>query len=102
MNKEPSIILSGKVDRNNCERFLYLYELEADSENIIFGYKFSDWTCRSFSYYILHNNKVYFNREEPKLDESCEIPSWHRDHAWSSDEIFRAIQDYIVNNILLE
>lgn len=103
MHGDADIVLSTKDrDPDLKERILYLYELESSGEDLIFEYKYSDWSRTSRSYFIFHNDEVYFNNDKPVLNIDNKVPNWYRPHAWSSDELRSIINDYLVNKILLE
>lgn len=99
LKRIADVVLSGRKHRDK-ERSLYLYQYKIDDSNIVFEYKFSDWTDLS-SYFILHENEIYFNRHEPELDTSNKVANYFRDHAYSNDEIRKAIEDFLVEKVLL-
>jgi hypothetical protein len=101
MSDKPDIILSGRESRYGGTRSLYIYEFKVDDEDIIFSYRFSDWNdCTENAFYILKNNTVYFNRDEPIISKDT-VKNYYRPHAWSNDEIRSAIEDHLVSKIIL-
>lgn len=102
MDNQPDIVLSGRESQYGGTRSLYIYEFKIDDEEIIFSYRFSDWSdCTENGFYFLKNNTIYFNRDEPRINED-RVKNYHRPHAWSNDEIRYAIENYLVSKIILE
>lgn len=99
MNRKPDIVLVGRT-RGDEDRPLYLYEYKIDDSNVIFEYEFGDWVD-TISYFVLYNNEVYFNRDYPVLDISNKVSNYFRSHAYSNDEIRKAIEDYLIEKFLL-
>lgn len=102
MDRQPDIILSGRESQYGGHRSLYIYEFKIDSEDIIFSYRFSDWSeCTEDGFYFLKDDTIYFNRDEPKISDDS-VKSYYRPHAWSNDEIRFAIENFLVSKIILE
>lgn len=99
MNRRPDIVLVGRK-RGDDDRSLSLYEYKIDESDVIFEYEFSDWIDTT-SYFVLYDNEVYFNRDAPELDKSNKVANYSRDHAYSNDEIRKAIEDYLIEKLLL-
>lgn len=99
MQRKIDIVLSGRT-RGDEERFLYMYEYKIDDSNVIFEYEFSDWLDTT-AYFVLHNNEVYFNRDAPELDLYNKVANHKREHAYSNDEICIAIENYLIEKVLL-
>jgi hypothetical protein len=99
--RTPDITLSGR-QQSGEERFLYLYEYKIDDTNVIFEYRFSDWDDdgSSIGYFELKYNSVYYNRDIPKNMDS-EVYQHHRGHAYSNNEIRIAIENYLIEKMLL-
>lgn len=102
MSDKPDIVLSGRESQYGGARSLYIYEFKIDGEEVIFSYRFSDWhCCTENAFYILKNNTIYFNRDEPIASKDT-VKDYYRPHAWSNYEIRSAIEDYLVSKIILE
>ena len=102
MNREPDIILSGRVYHGE-ERICSLYEYKIKDDMAIFRYRFNDWSDETTdAYFLLYKNVVYYNRDLPVLDMRDYVEHSHRDHAYSNKEIRVAIENYLVEKTLLE
>jgi hypothetical protein len=97
--RKPDVTLSGR-EQNGEERFLYLYEYRIDETNVVFEYKFSDWEDEKVGYFELKYNSVYYNRDLP-INMDSEVGNHYRSHAYSNNEIRAAIENYLIEKMLL-
>lgn len=109
MNSKPDIILTGRrqrsYDSNAGElRELYLYEIDLSTDEPIFRYRFTEWDEDSVAYFKYSKcGKVFFRRENEEFgeDDPGSVSESYRSYAYSAQEIRSAIENYLVEKVLL-
>jgi hypothetical protein len=101
MNRKPDIVLTGRVSQYTDDpRELYLWEY-SDGTQMIFSYMFSDWINTHEGYFMLVDGIIYFNRDAPRLSRNDTVPDEYRSHAYSNIEIRNAIENYLIEKLIL-
>lgn len=107
MKNKPDIVLTGRFRRGydskiDEARDLFLYEHDLTSDEPVFRYEFTDWDNESYAYFKYGKcGKVFFRRQDEGFEKNTYVTNNHRSYAYSEQEIRNAIENYLVEKLLL-